>query len=347
MPSLVLAASRYFTACPNALISTSPPGVRSRFLSASTVSGVGSRMSISRLCVRISNCSRDFLSTCGDRKTVQRLIVVGRGIGPATSAPVRFAVSTISRVDWSKILWSYAFKRLRILSPCLIYFFKTLSKNRLLKNRGHGAGADGMAAFANRDRQAFLQSDWRDQRHFAAHVVARHHHLHACRQLHVARYVRGAEIKLRTVPGEKWRVPPAFFLRQYIRFGLELRVRRDAPRLAHHLPALHVFFFRAAQQQAHVVSRKALVQKLLEHFHARHNFLLRRTESHDLHFFADLYLAALDSSRHHRAASGNREDIFDGHGERLVPISHRHRHVLVHPVRHTINCLFPLRVALP
>src|SRR6266404_5217456 len=96
----------YFTACPNALISTSTPGGRSSFISASTVSGVGSRMSISRLCVRISNCSRDFLSTCGDRKTVQRLMLVGRGIGPATSAPVRFAVSTISRVDWSRILWS-------------------------------------------------------------------------------------------------------------------------------------------------------------------------------------------------------------------------------------------------
>jgi hypothetical protein len=35
----------------------------------------------------------------GDRKTVQRLMTVGRGIGPATSAPVRFAVSTISFVD--------------------------------------------------------------------------------------------------------------------------------------------------------------------------------------------------------------------------------------------------------
>jgi len=31
-------------------------------------------------------------------------IVVGKGIGPATSAPVRFAVSTISLVDWSRIL---------------------------------------------------------------------------------------------------------------------------------------------------------------------------------------------------------------------------------------------------
>src|SRR5882724_9969522 len=99
-----VASLPYLAACPKALISTSTPGGRSSFISASTVSGVGSRMSISRLCVRISNCSRDFLSTCGDRKTVQRLMVVGRGIGPATSAPVRFAVSTISRVDWSRIL---------------------------------------------------------------------------------------------------------------------------------------------------------------------------------------------------------------------------------------------------
>jgi len=43
------------------------------------------------------------LSTCGERRTVQRLIVVGSGIGPATVAPVRLAVSTISRVDWSRI----------------------------------------------------------------------------------------------------------------------------------------------------------------------------------------------------------------------------------------------------
>src|SRR6185503_20657923 len=42
---------------PNALISTSTPAGRSSFISASTVCGVGSKMSISRLCVRISNCS--------------------------------------------------------------------------------------------------------------------------------------------------------------------------------------------------------------------------------------------------------------------------------------------------
>jgi small subunit ribosomal protein S10 len=61
--------------------------------------GVGSTISSSRLCVRISNCSRLFLSICGERSTVIRRKLVGSGIGPRTSAPVRFAVLTISFVD--------------------------------------------------------------------------------------------------------------------------------------------------------------------------------------------------------------------------------------------------------
>src|SRR5207253_2507438 len=85
---------------PNALISTSTPAGRSSFMSASTVCGVGSKMSSRRLCVRSSSCSRLFLSTCGLRSTVQRFLTVGSGIGPATRAPVRRAVSTISLVDW-------------------------------------------------------------------------------------------------------------------------------------------------------------------------------------------------------------------------------------------------------
>ena len=36
--------------------------------------------------------------------------------GPASRAPVRLAVSTISPVDWSRIRESYALRRIRILS---------------------------------------------------------------------------------------------------------------------------------------------------------------------------------------------------------------------------------------
>ncbi len=42
-----------------------------------------------RLCVRISNCSRESLSMNGERITVYLLILVGSGTGPATRVPVR------------------------------------------------------------------------------------------------------------------------------------------------------------------------------------------------------------------------------------------------------------------
>src|ERR671910_2180363 len=84
-------------------------------------------MSISRLCVLISNCSRDFLSTCGERSTVHLLIDVGSGIGPARRAPVRFAVSTISVVDWSSTRESYALSRIRILSLNIALIFYSVA----------------------------------------------------------------------------------------------------------------------------------------------------------------------------------------------------------------------------
>ena len=42
------------------------------------------------------------------------LPVVGSGTGPLTVAPVRFAVSTISRAELSIRRWSNAFKRIRM-----------------------------------------------------------------------------------------------------------------------------------------------------------------------------------------------------------------------------------------
>jgi len=42
------------------------------------------------------------LVTWGERNTQYLFFTVGNGIGPAICAPVRFAVSTISLVDWSR-----------------------------------------------------------------------------------------------------------------------------------------------------------------------------------------------------------------------------------------------------
>src|SRR5688572_16729719 len=100
----------------DALILISTPAGRLSLLSASIVLAVACTMSISRLCVRISNCWRAFLSMVGPDSTVYRSIRVGSGIGPCTSLCVRLAVSTISAALWSRIAWSYASIRIRITS---------------------------------------------------------------------------------------------------------------------------------------------------------------------------------------------------------------------------------------
>ena len=88
------------------LISMSTPAGRSRRISESTVFGVGSRMSMSRLWVRISKCSRLSLYLWGERITQNTFFSVGSGTGPATLAPVRVTVSTILRADESMTSWS-------------------------------------------------------------------------------------------------------------------------------------------------------------------------------------------------------------------------------------------------
>src|SRR6267142_5514744 len=123
----------------------STPAGRSSFISASIVCGVDFTISMSRLWTRISNCSRDFLSTCGERSTVYTVRAVGSGIGPAVRAPVRFAVATISPADLSRIAWSYDRRRIRIRCPCAVPAI------RLLRDLGDDAGADGAAALANRE----------------------------------------------------------------------------------------------------------------------------------------------------------------------------------------------------
>ena len=91
-----------------------------------------------------------------------------------------------------------------------------------------------------------------------------------------------------------------------------------------------------------VVARHAFVQLLLEHFDAGHHRLARVAEADDFHFLAHLHLAALDSSRHHRAASLNRENIFDRHQERLVQFARRLRNVFVHRRHQLVDLRFRL-----
>ncbi len=115
------------------------------------------------------------------------------------------------------------------------------------------------------------------------------------RQMRHSRHVRRAEVKLWTIPGKERRVSSAFFLRQHIRFGLELRVRGNRTRLRDYLAALNVLALNSAQQQPNVVSRRAFVQQLLEHLDARHHRLYRRPDAHHFHRLAYLHYPALHS----------------------------------------------------
>src|SRR6266571_5133346 len=172
----------------------------------------------------------------------------------------------------------------------------------LLDLRGH-AGADGAAAFANREPQPLLHRDRRDQLDPHLRVVPRHHHLHPPRQLHRPPHVRGPQVKLRPVAFEKRRVPPPLLLRQHVHLGVKRRVRRDRPRLRQHHPPLHLVLLHPPQQKPHVVPRLPLV----------------------LH----LHLPPLNPPRRHRAPPRNRKHILRRHQKRLVHLPLRNRNALV------------------
>ena len=88
------------------LTSIFTPEGSERLVSASTTFGPGLRISTTRLCIRISNCSRASLKTKVERLTVYFLISVGSGIGPTTFASKRKAVSIICLILASSILCS-------------------------------------------------------------------------------------------------------------------------------------------------------------------------------------------------------------------------------------------------
>src|SRR4051812_29709238 len=223
----------------------------------------------------------------------------------------------------------------------------TRGPRRLLVDLGDLAGADGPATLADGELQALLHGDRLDQRDAHRGVVARHDHLGPAGQGHHARHVRGAEVELRAVVVEERRVPAALVLGQDVDLALELGVRGDRAGLADDLPALDVLALDAAQQQADVLAGAPLVEDLAEHLDARdgrRGVLL--ADADDLDGLADLDDAALDATGHDGAAAGDREDVLDGHEERLLDVTLGLRDRLVDGVHQAEELLAPLRVAL-
>src|SRR5437867_8351546 len=199
----------------------------------------------------------------------------------------------------------------------------------LLQDLGGHASADGAAAFADRKPQLLLHRDRRDQLDRHLRVVPRHHHLHPRRQLHRPRHVRRPQIKLRPIPLEERRMPPALLLGQDVHLTLKLRVRRDALRLRQHHPPLHLVLLHPPQQQPHVVPRLPLIQELAEHLHPRHHRLLVRPEPHHLHFLPHLHLPPLHPPRRPPPPPRDRGHLLHPHHERPVRLPLPHRAALI------------------
>ena len=75
-------------------------------------------MSIKRLWVLISNCSRESLYLWTALRIVYTSFSVGNGTGPTTWAPDFFAEEIIFSADASRILWSNDFNLILILFIC-------------------------------------------------------------------------------------------------------------------------------------------------------------------------------------------------------------------------------------
>src|SRR5438552_9083055 len=220
-------------------------------------------MSIKRLCARISNCARPSLCTNGPRMTVYFSIRVGNGTGPATSAPVLWALSRTCSADWSSSWWSYALSRMRM--RCLAI--------ALAEHLGDHAGAHRVAALANGEVLSLLDGNRRDQLDVDVDVVAGHDHLDPAGERDGAGDVGRPQVELRPIAGIERRVAAALLLGEDVHLGLELGAGLDRIRLGEHLAAFDLLALDPSQQQAHVVTGHPLVEGLLEHLNAGHHQL--------------------------------------------------------------------------
>src|SRR3954469_15988393 len=192
----------------------------------------------------------------------------------------------------------------------------------LLVDLDDAAGAHGAATLTDGEPEALLHGDGLDQLHRHLGVVAGHDHLGAGGQRHDARHVRRPEVELGTVVVEERRVTATLVLREDVDRTLEVGVRGDRTGLHDDLTALDVLALDAAQQQTDVVTGLALVEQLTEHLDTRDG-RLRRTlaDTDDLDLLGDLDDATLDAAGDDRATTGDREDVLDGHEERLVDLT--------------------------
>ena len=95
-------------------------------------------------------------------------------------------------------------------------------------------------------------------------------------------------------------------------------MRGDAARHGQHLAAFDVLALGAPQQHADVLAGPTFVEQFAEHLDTRTGRPLRLADTDDLDLVADLDDAPVNATGDHRAPALDREDVLDGHQERLV-----------------------------
>src|SRR6187200_310007 len=263
---------------------------------------------------------------------------VGSGTGPTTFAPVRWTCSTMSRAATSSIRWSYARSLIRIFVPGMGALSYLVA---LLDDLGDPAGADGAAAFTDREPKAVFHRDRVDQLDGHLDVVPGHHHLDPTGEVRGPGDVGGAEVELGAVAVEERGVAPTFFLAQDVDLGLEVGVGGDAPGLGEHLAPLDLFLVDPSQQDPDVVAGLDLVEELAEHLEVGRRRLARVVDPDDLDLLHLLEDTALDPARHDGAAAGDREDVFDRHQEGLVDVALGLGDVGVHRGQELVDLVAP------
>src|SRR5205814_7441357 len=201
-------------------------------------------------------------------------------------------------------------------------------------------------AFTNGEANRLFHRDRRDQLNFDRDIVPGHDHFHAFGQFDRASYVSGAEIKLRPVIGEEWRVTAAFLLAQHVNFGLEFLMWRNRSRFGDDLAALDVFLLQAAQQNAHVVARAGFIKKLAEHLDVGGSRFGCGTNADELYFPHLLEDATLDTTGRDGAASFNVEHVFDRHQKRLIDWSLWNWDIIVNSRYQSQHLLFCFGIAI-
>ena len=184
------------------------------------------------------------------------------------------------------------------------------------------AGTNGTAAFTDSEAEALLDSDWGDQLDLHVDVIAGHAHLGALGQGDDASDVGGTEVELRTIVVEERGVTAALVLVQDVNLTNKLGEGVNGTGLGQNLAALDLVLGNTTQQGTDVITSLGVVEQLVEHFDTGDDGLATLVgQTDDLDFLAELQLATLNTAGSDGTTTGDREDVLNGHQERLVGLT--------------------------